>query len=195
MTRGLMAFLCLLAMAGAAACPGACGQRDPTPVWEIDGGNIDLIMTIPDLEAHRLTPDGPPPSDARLKAYLGSSASIPWPRASAARWCRRSRPCRQSRGFESSTSPSKCPSQTNLQIHSAAFYDLVPSHTNYAEIENVTTGEFTQQLLTRDAQTVDVTGGEGGQLKTGEFSGISSAWASCTSSPASITCHSWSGWC
>jgi hypothetical protein len=137
-------------------------------VWEIDGGNIDLIMTIPDLEAHRLTPDGPPPSDTRLKSYLGARI---YPIAQG-------KPCplvppietmSAVPGFRKFDFTFKCPSQTDLQIHSAAFYDLVPSHTNYAEIENVTTGDFTQQLLTRDAQTVDITGGAGGKLKQASF--------------------------
>jgi len=137
-------------------------------VWEIDGGNVDLVMTIPELEAHRLTPGGPPPSDAQLKGYL--TARI-YPLADGKR-CALVPPVETmsaAAGFRKFDFTFKCPSQRNLQIHSGAFYDLVPSHTNYAEIENVATGEFTQNLITRDQQTVDVTGGESDRLKQASF--------------------------
>jgi hypothetical protein len=129
-------------------------------VWEINGSDIDLIMTIPAVEAHRLTPDGPPPSDAALKAYL--TARI-YPIAD-------SKPCPLVPPVETMSAIAnfrkfdftfKCPTATGLQIHSAAFSDLVPSHTNYAEIQNVATGEFTQNLITRDRPTVSVTSDEG----------------------------------
>ena len=137
-------------------------------VWEIDGNNVDLIMTIPDLEAHRLTPSGPPPSDAVLKSYLQSRV---YPLAQG-------KPCQLLPPIETMSAVTgyrkfdftfKCPSQTDMQIHSAAFFDLVASHTNYAEIENVGTGDFTEDLITRDAQTVVVTGGPGGALKKARF--------------------------
>jgi hypothetical protein len=56
-----------------------------------------------------------------------------------------------------------------LQIHSAAFFDVVPSHTNFAQVQNAASGEFTEQLITNEHQTVDVTGGEGGRLKSARF--------------------------
>src|SRR5471032_622200 len=143
--RLLFALLCLMALAPMPARAHVVSESNS--VWEIDGGNIDLIMTIPDLEAHRLTPDGPPPSDARLKSYLGTRV---YPIAQG-------KPCSlvppietmsAVPGFRKFDFTFKCPSQTDLQIHSAAFFDLVASHTNYAQIENSTTGDFTQQLIT-----------------------------------------------
>jgi hypothetical protein len=63
----------------------------------------------------------------------------------------------------------KCGSPSNLQIHSAAFFDLVQSHINFAQVQNAQTGEFTEQLITVEHQTVDVTGGEGSRLKSARF--------------------------
>jgi hypothetical protein len=57
----------------------------------------------------------------------------------------------------------------DLQVHSAAFFDLVPSHTNFAQVQNALTGEFTEQLITNEHRTVDVTGGEGSRLKSARF--------------------------
>lgn len=137
-------------------------------VWEVDGNNIDLIMTIPAIEANRLTRDGSAPSDSDLKSYLAARV---YPIAEG-------KPCQLLPPIETKTATPgsrkldltfKCPSQKDLQIHSGAFFDLVPSHTNYAEIENVVTGEFTQDLITNDNQTIDVTGGESGKLKQASF--------------------------
>ena len=134
MRRGLAALLLLLAALSPVPA-WAHVVSESNSVWEIDGGNIDLIMTIPDLEAHRLTPSGPPPSDARLKAYLQRRV---YPLAQG-------KPCllvppietmSAVTGFRKFDFTFKCLSQADLQIHSAAFYDLVPSHTNYAQIEN-----------------------------------------------------------
>ena len=137
-------------------------------VWEIDGNNVDLIMTIPAIEANRITSDGSAPSDAALKSYLTARV---YPIAEG-------KPCKLIPPVETMSTVAtfrkldftfKCPSQKDLQIHSGAFFDLVASHTNYAQIEDATTGEFVQDLITKDSQTVDVTGGEGGQLKQASF--------------------------
>src|ERR1700761_3268325 len=86
-------------------------------VWEIDGGNVDLVMTIPDLEAHRLTPTGPPPSDAQLKAYLIARV---YPLADGKR-CALVPPVETMSavaGFRKFDFTFKCPSSRHLQIHS-----------------------------------------------------------------------------
>src|SRR5580658_2137222 len=70
MRRLLLCLLAILALAPLSAHAHVVSESNS--VWEIDGRNIDLIMTIPDLEAHRLTPEGPPPSDTQLKSYLGA---------------------------------------------------------------------------------------------------------------------------
>jgi hypothetical protein len=161
--------LAFLFTALAAAPAAAHVVSESNSVWEINpGGEVDLVMTIPDLEAHRLTPDGPPPSDAALIAYL--TARI-YPLAGG-KACALEPPVQAMSavaGFRKYDFTFKCPSLTNLQIHSAAFFDLVASHTNYAEIQNVATGQFTQDLITRANQTVDVIGGAGGALKQASF--------------------------
>src|SRR3984957_1587443 len=54
-------------------------------------------------------------------------------------------------------------------MRSGAVFDLLPSHTNFAQVQNALTGEFTEQLITVEHQTVDVTGGEGSRLKSAHF--------------------------
>jgi hypothetical protein len=72
-------------------------------------------------------------------------------------------------GFSKFDFTFKCATGSNLQIHSGAFFDLVSSHTNFAQVQNAATGEFTEQLITNEHQTIDVTGGEGGRLKNASF--------------------------
>jgi hypothetical protein len=60
----------------------------------------------------------------------------------------------------------KCPNDKDLTIKSAAFFDLIPSHVNFAQIQNIATGDFVEDLITVDRPTVQVTGGEQGKLQS-----------------------------
>jgi hypothetical protein len=54
-----------------------------------------------------------------------------------------------------------------IRVTSNAFFDLVPSHIDFAQIQTAD-GEFTEQLITADARTLSV-GGEGEDLKDASF--------------------------
>src|ERR1700743_342123 len=120
MRRLLLCLFALMVLAPLSADAHVVSESNS--VWEIDGRNIDLVMTIPDLEAHRLTPNGPPPSDAQLKAYLAARV---YPLAGG-------KPCAlvppvetmsATPGFRKFDFTFKCPSRGDLQIHSGAFHD------------------------------------------------------------------------
>ncbi len=134
--------------------------------WRIDGDTVRLQFTVPDLEAKRVTPSGKDlPSSAQLGHYLadrvGATAAkqkcplVEGPRALAA-----------SVGYSRFDFVFRCPSASDIDIHSAAFYDLVRSHTNFARIED-SGGRFFEQILTVDHQVVAVAadGAEGGGLE------------------------------
>jgi hypothetical protein len=72
-------------------------------------------------------------------------------------------------GFRKYDFTFKCAASRDLQVHSGAFFDLVPSHTHFAQVQNALSGEFTEQLITVEHQTVDVWGGEGSRLKSAHF--------------------------
>src|ERR1700684_2537899 len=137
-------------------------------VWEINGRIVDVVVTIPDIEAKRLGSDASPVTPERLRDYLTERtyavadgkrcALIPPVLALSAL-----------AGFRKFDFTFKCDSAANLQIHSGAFFDLVPSHTNFAQVQNAATGEFTEQLITNEHQTIDVTGGSGSRLKSARF--------------------------
>lgn len=147
---------------------GAHTRSQSHSVWEIKGTDVDLVMTIPAIEADRLSKEGSPPSDEGLKAYLTERV---YP-SSAGRRCEVVPPVltlSAAAGFRKFDFTFTCAGTNDLQIHSAAFFDLVQSHTNFAQVQNASSGEFTEQLITAEHQTVDVTGGEGGRLKSARF--------------------------
>ena len=166
-TLSLSIWLSAAALLGSAAA-GAHTRSQSHSVWEIKGDEVDLVMTIPVVEADRVSNDASEPSDDRLKAYLSDRV---FPLAGGKR-CPVVPPVETlsaAAGFRKFDFTFKCSTANDLQVHSAAFFDLVPSHTNFAQVQNALTGEFTEQLITNEHRTVDVTGGEGSRLKSARF--------------------------
>jgi hypothetical protein len=133
--------------------------------WRIDGDTVRLQFTVPDLEAKRVTPSGKDlPSSGQLGSYLAQRVAATaggqkcptteGPRALAA-----------SVGYFRYDFVFKCPTADDIRIHSAAFYDLVKTHTNFARIED-SGGRFFEQILTLDHQEIAVAAdGAGGGLE------------------------------
>ncbi|MEP6883674.1 MAG: HupE/UreJ family protein [Gammaproteobacteria bacterium] len=147
---------------------GAHTRSQSHSVWEIKGADVDLVMTIPVMEADRLSSDQSAPSDDHLKAYLTERV---YP-VSAGKRCQLLPPIQTlsaTAGFRKYDFTFRCTTPNDLQIHFGAFFDLVSSHTNFAQVQNALSGEFTEQLITAEHQTVDVTGGEGSRLKSARF--------------------------
>src|SRR5258706_3276343 len=151
-----------------ASAAGAHTRSQSHSVWEIRGAEVDLVMPVPVIEADRLSSDQRAPSDDRVKAYLAERV---YPSAGGKR-CETVPPIdtlSAAAGFRKYDFTFKCAAPNDLQIHSAAFFDLIPSHTHFAQVQNALTGEFIEQLITVEHQTVDVTGGEGSRLKSARF--------------------------
>jgi HupE / UreJ protein len=112
-----------------------------------------LSFTIPLLESKRLAESGEDqPSDARVIDYLRRHLSV----TSGNRQCNMS-PGRalaatpQFRRFEITFA---CPSAADIALHSSAFFELVPSHVTFAQIETGD-GQFIEQMFTQSQQQLD----------------------------------------
>ena len=163
MSKAWYVFLTLLVVA--VAPTQAHTLSESLSAWRVDGDTVRLQFTIPDLEAKRVsTSKKDIPSSAQLGEYLaarvGATADnkkcpiAEGPRALAA-----------SAGYFRYDLIFKCPTATDIKIHSIAFFDLVPTHTNFARIED-NEGHFFEQILTQDHQEVAVSGdSEGGGLE------------------------------
>jgi HupE / UreJ protein len=140
-----------LALWGAAA--HAHTKSETHSVWQINGTSVDLSFTIPLLESKRLAESGEDqPSDARVIDYLRRHLSV----TSANRLCNMSlrralAATPQFRRFEITFA---CPSAADIALHSSAFFELVPSHVTFAQIETGD-GQFIEQMFTQSQQQVD----------------------------------------
>ncbi len=151
--RIAFAWLAMMAMAGTAA---AHTRSQSHSAWLIDGPSVHVGFTVPDIEAARLTAAGRAPDDTRLLGYLVPKLGV----EAHAQPCPVTTPPRAvaaSAGFRRIELAFLCPDTRDMVIHSTAFFDLVPSHTNFAQIQTVQ-GDFFEQLLTRDVPAIAITG-------------------------------------
>jgi HupE / UreJ protein len=161
---GLLALVALLA-AGVAS---AHTKSETHTVWQIIGRTVHLTFTLPIIEANRLAVNGViPPPNSRVSDYLTAHLAV----TSATGRCAARGPAQaqaatdQFRRFEMTF---ECPSADGLTLHSSAFFELVPSHVTFAQIET-DKGDFIEQLFTRDAQQVAASAKAGGELASASF--------------------------
>ncbi|MGC3982591.1 MAG: HupE/UreJ family protein [Steroidobacteraceae bacterium] len=150
----LRGMLLLLASFGLAQ---AHVKSESHSVWRINGNKVNLDFTAPQLETLRLaTQEGVQPSNEHVLEYLsknlgvsdaGGACKMTTQRAAAA--------TDQFRRFEFAF---ECSSDKDIQLHSSAFFDLIASHVNLAQIE--TEGKFIEQIISADHQTLSLTSEE-----------------------------------
>ena len=136
-------------------------------VWRVAGQTVHATFSVPDIEAKRLAnPDGSPPSDARLAAYLAARLSVlndktPCPRVGPVQ------ATVAAPGFRRFELTFQCPTAKDMKLHSDAFFDLVPSHTTFAQVVS-SNGDFVEQLIKKDQRTLDANATEG-RLQSASF--------------------------
>lgn len=158
----LLAFGCLIAV------PAAAHTRSESHgAWLVDGRAVHLSFAISDEEARRTGRGEFRPNDATLIRYLASKErvtagdkpcpAISLPRATAA-----------ATGFRRIEFSFLCPSAEGISLHNEAFFDLVPSHMNMAQIQT-SDGAFVEQLLNSNKTTVEMDGVGGHGLEGAGF--------------------------
>jgi hypothetical protein len=135
--------------------------------WRIDGRIVHLTFTVPNAEARRLGTQGAMPAASVIGAYLSRHVSA---RSNALDCVQQQAPEPLSAApvvqqFEITF---QCAADKNFELGSSAFFELVPSHTNYAQIQTAS-GDFVEQLITRDRQVLDVTQAAGHELESAGF--------------------------
>ena len=122
--------------------------------WLIKGNTVHLQFTVPDLEAKRITPDGDMPTVEQLGDYIADHVGA----LSGEQSCKRTegpRPVATSPGYRRYEFTFECPSDDDIKVHSSAWFELVETHTDFAQIQT-NEGAFIEQLITKDQQTLDV---------------------------------------
>lgn len=125
--------------------------------WRIEGADVHLSFTVPLVETARLNQAGETqPSNERVETYLAERLTV----SAGGKDCPLTAPVKplaasvQFRRFELNF---KCPSDKDIALHSAVFFDLVPSHVSLAQIQTGD-GRLIQQLFTKDEQTLATSG-------------------------------------
>jgi hypothetical protein len=62
----------------------------------------------------------------------------------------------------------ECPDADNIKVHSSAWFELVETHTDFAQIQT-DSGAFVEELITKDQQTIDVSEHSGSPLQNAGF--------------------------
>jgi HupE / UreJ protein len=153
--RQALALLALLA--GLVGQSAAHTKSTSYSNWRIEGADVHLSFTVPLIETARLNQAGETqPPNERVEAYLAERLTV----SAGGKACPLTAPVKplaasvQFRRFELNF---KCPSDKDIALHSAVFFDLVPSHVSLAQIQT-SDGRLIQQLFTKDEQTLATSG-------------------------------------
>jgi HupE / UreJ protein len=154
----------LLLSAGAPA--QAHTRSESHSSWLIDKRLVRTTITFPDKEAENIT-RGRRPSDAEIVTYLTPRIGV----SAGGRACRATAPghmLEAATGYRRSEYVFDCPTDKNLVLRFDGFFDLVPSHFDFAQIQ-LADGEVVEQLFTQSDTRFDLTESQGGKFKSAGF--------------------------
>ncbi len=159
----MIRFLVALIVALSATVASAHTRSESHSAWTIDRGVVHLVFGVADAEAARIT--GSRPSDMTLLAYLAPRLGV----ASGGVACKPAAPPRAiaaAAGFRRVEFAFACASATGLALRDTAFFDLVPTHINFAQIQR---GEDdpVEQLIAAGDPPFAV--GDGGGMESAGF--------------------------
>lgn len=164
LARLLWLALTLLAMGGSPAW--AHTKSETHSVWDVSRSGVQLTYTIPEIEARRLAPAGTTTVSAELLGgYLAKHVAV----EAAGQLCRAAPPhaVASASGFRRIEIAFQCDATPSV-LKSTAFFDLVPSHVNLAQVR-MADGAFVQQVITKDRTTLEVGAGASSPLQDAHF--------------------------
>jgi hypothetical protein len=126
-----------------------------------------MTFSVADTEVSRLSLDAQRVDDAALIAYLTPRVGVD---AAGVR-CRATRPPHgvpAATGFRRVEFQYLCASTRDMRLRSAAFFDLVPSHIHFAQVQRPD-GEFVEALLAADDPQIALRTADGSALRDAGF--------------------------
>lgn len=135
--------------------------------WTIDGPIVRVSFSVADTETVRLHPGAGIPDDRTLLAYLTPRLGV----TAAGTVCRSVAPphlLNAAPGFRRAEFEFACPSATKMRLVDTAFFELVPTHLNFAQVQRPD-GDFVEQLITADDQGLNLADAGGNALATASF--------------------------
>ena len=168
MSRVLVRLLAaLLLCAGVSGGARAHTRSESHTSWTIDGRLVRVDVTVPDLEAKRIDSGGQRPTDADMIAYLRPKIGV----LAANRECPVAAPPHMMLAaprFRRTEFIFDCPGTADMHLHFEAFFELISSHIDLAQIQ-FHNGDFVEQMFTADGHTLDLKASQGGQLADAGF--------------------------
>jgi hypothetical protein len=158
----------IAALVSGFAAPAFAHTRSETfSSWQVTGTMVHLQFLVPDLESKRITKAGDMPAVDELGRYIAAHVGVTSGVTSGASSGTSSgehscpmtegpRPISSVAGFRRYEFTFECAEATNIKVHSSAWFELVESHTNFAQIQD-DKGNFVEQLITKDRETIEVT--------------------------------------
>ncbi len=135
--------------------------------WTVDGRFVHMSFSVADLEAARISRDGSRPSDAALLGYLRAGLGV----TAGGAPCKLTappRPVSAAAGFRRAEFQFACPSAKAMRLVDTAFFELVPTHVNFAQVQRPD-GDFVEQLITADDPGLNLADAGGGELGSASF--------------------------
>ena len=146
-----------------AAVPAQAHTRSEShSSWLIDKRLVRTTITFPDKEAEVIG-HGRRPSDGEVVTYLARRIGV----SAGAAACRPAGPGRMiqaATGYRRSEYVFDCPTEKRLILSFDAFFELVPSHVDFAQIQ-LANGDVVEQLFTQGDTRFDLTESQGGRFK------------------------------
>ena len=164
MKRCVAALLALIGLILLSATAAAHTRRQYHSAWTIHGPVGQRNFSVADLEAKRITIGGDSPSDRALLAYLAPRLGV----SAGGTACKVAAPPHMltaAPGFRRAEFQYICPSADDLRLIDKAFFELVSTHVNFAQIQRAN-GDFAEQLITAGDQGLDLGKANGGDLQS-----------------------------
>jgi hypothetical protein len=151
----LAAFALILGLAGASAA-FAHTRSESHSDWQIEGTHIETTVAIPEIEVKRLGPQGSTVTNEQVARYMQGKATV----------TADGKPCANPGGAKALAATGQfrrvqyefdCPTDKNMKLGFTGFFELVPSHTDFAQISQAGHG-FVEQLFLNDTRVIPVGG-------------------------------------
>lgn len=155
MSRALAAVFAVLFLNLGFAAPAALAhtRSESHSDWQINGTHIETTVAIPELEVKRLGPPNAVISNADVAKYMQGKVTV----SAGGKACANpggAKPLASTAQFRRVQYEFDCPSDKLMKLGFTAFFELVPSHTDFAQISQAGHG-FVEQLFVKDTQEIE----------------------------------------
>jgi hypothetical protein len=146
-------FLTLFVALGLAAPALAHTRSESHSDWQIDGTHVETTVAIPELEIKRLGPSGATITNSQVAKYMQGKVTV----------AADGKPCDNPGGAKALAATGQfrrvqyefnCATDKKMVLGFTAFFELVPSHTDFAQISQAGKG-FVEQLFQNDTRTIE----------------------------------------